>query len=237
MKSILNLLGAFLICTTTCFAQVGIGTENPDASSILELQSTEGGLLLPRMTTTERDLIASPAEGLTIYNTTTESLEVFELSSTSWKRLTTESEGTPSLTMYKNLNGASLTTSSNTTNFDNFPLGASEVTENDLDYFEVLGEGEIKILQAGSYLINASWATRNLESGSVKYIFAIFINGTRTGYMARGAVNLPSQDYFGASGTFQYVFAADDIVDISYFIGNTASSVSGDLLHIGIVKL
>ena len=237
MKSNLSLLGLFLILTTASFAQVGIGTDTPDASSILELQSTDKGLLLPRLTTAERDLIASPAEGLTIYNTTTESLEVFELSSTSWKRLTTESEGTPSLTMYKNLNGASLTTSSNTTNFDNFPLGTSEVTENDLDYFEVLGNGEIKILQAGSYLINASWATRNLEPGDVKYIFAVFINGTRTGYMTRGVVNLPSQDYFGASGTFQYVFAADDVIDISYYIGNSASSVNGDLLHIGIVKL
>ncbi|QXP80488.1 MULTISPECIES: hypothetical protein [Winogradskyella] len=237
MKSILNLLGAFLICTTTCFAQVGIGTENPDASSILELQSTEGGLLLPRMTTTERDLIASPAEGLTIYNTTTESLEVYQLSSTSWKRLTSESEGTPSLTMYKNFNGASIFTTSSSSSFDNFPLGTSDVTENNTDYFEVLGDGQIKILEDGTYLINASWATRNLESGSVKYIFAIFINGTRTGYMARGAVNLPSQDYFGASGTFQYVFAADDIVDISYFIGNSATTVNGDLMHIGIVKL
>ena len=49
---------------------VGIGTSTPSASSILELSSTSKGMLLPRMTTTQRDAISSPATGLGIYNTT-----------------------------------------------------------------------------------------------------------------------------------------------------------------------
>ncbi|WP_225036089.1 hypothetical protein [Winogradskyella sp. SM1960] len=234
MKVNLTLLGLFLIFTTLSFSQVGIGVEDPDASSILELKSSDKGLLLPRLTTAERDLISSPAEGLTIYNTTTQSLEIY---TDSWKRLTAEEETIPSLTMYRAMNGTSLATTSNSTNFDQFPLDADDVTEIDSEYFEVVSNGKIKILKAGTYLINASWATRNLESGDIKYVFAVFKNGTRTGYMTRGVVNLPSNDFFGASGTFQHVFAADDIVDISYFIGNSASSVAGDLLHIGMVKL
>jgi len=43
----------------------------PDASSILEIRTTTKGLLIPRMTTTERDAITSPATGLEVYNTTT----------------------------------------------------------------------------------------------------------------------------------------------------------------------
>ena len=43
----------------------------PDASSILELRTTTKGMLIPRMTTTERDAISSPATGLLVYNTTT----------------------------------------------------------------------------------------------------------------------------------------------------------------------
>lgn len=39
-----------------------------DESAILHLESSDKGFLVPRMTTNERDLIASPAEGLTIYN-------------------------------------------------------------------------------------------------------------------------------------------------------------------------
>lgn len=49
---------------------VGIGTETPHASALLDLSSAARGLLPPRMTTTERDAIASPAEGLVIYNLT-----------------------------------------------------------------------------------------------------------------------------------------------------------------------
>jgi hypothetical protein len=52
------------------FAQVGIGTTTPDLSSVLDISSTSQGLLMPRLTTTQRDLIASPAAGLLIYNTT-----------------------------------------------------------------------------------------------------------------------------------------------------------------------
>jgi hypothetical protein len=45
------------------------GTIN--ASAVLQADSTTRGFLPPRMTTTERDLIATPAAGLMIYNTTT----------------------------------------------------------------------------------------------------------------------------------------------------------------------
>jgi len=47
------------------------------ASSILELTSTTKGFLPPRMTTTQRDNIATPAEGLVIYNTTTQVLNFY----------------------------------------------------------------------------------------------------------------------------------------------------------------
>ena len=51
-------------------AQVGIGTINPNTSSILDLTSNSQGLLTPRMTTEQRNLILNPANGLLIYNTT-----------------------------------------------------------------------------------------------------------------------------------------------------------------------
>jgi hypothetical protein len=47
---------------------VGIGTNTPDSSAILHLESTEMGFLPPRMKPEERDAIANPAVGLTIYN-------------------------------------------------------------------------------------------------------------------------------------------------------------------------
>jgi hypothetical protein len=50
-------------------AQVGIGTTTPNANAALDLVSTSQGMLFPRMTSTQRDAIASPAKGLTIFNT------------------------------------------------------------------------------------------------------------------------------------------------------------------------
>lgn len=46
-------------------------TTSPAASALLELSSTTQGFLPPRMTSTQRDAISSPAAGLIIYNTTT----------------------------------------------------------------------------------------------------------------------------------------------------------------------
>ena len=54
---------------------VGIGTSSPSASAKLEVASTTQGFLPPRLTTTQRDAITSPAEGLTIYNTTANCLQ------------------------------------------------------------------------------------------------------------------------------------------------------------------
>ena len=47
----------------------GIGTTTPNSSSLLEIKSTTKGLLIPRMTQTQRNAIASPAKGLLIYQT------------------------------------------------------------------------------------------------------------------------------------------------------------------------
>lgn len=62
-----------LICTVFSFgflsAQVGIGTTDPDASSALEVYSTDTGVLIPRLTVAQRDNISQPATGLLIYNT------------------------------------------------------------------------------------------------------------------------------------------------------------------------
>ncbi len=56
--------------------QIGIGTSAPDASAALDVTSTTGGILFPRMTTAQRDAIASPENGLVLYNTSTDKLQV-----------------------------------------------------------------------------------------------------------------------------------------------------------------
>ncbi|NLL29097.1 MAG: hypothetical protein GX259_09895 [Bacteroidales bacterium] len=60
----------FFISLNLFSQNVGINTENPDSSAVLELKSSNQGFLPPRLTTAERDAIVSPAEGLIIYNKT-----------------------------------------------------------------------------------------------------------------------------------------------------------------------
>tara|TARA_B100000809_G_C15135708_1_gene530472 strand:- start:400 stop:1722 length:1323 start_codon:yes stop_codon:yes gene_type:complete len=59
-----------LLSSNSLYAQVGIGTTTPDISSVLDVSSNSKGLLMPRLTTIERDGIEAPATGLMIYNTT-----------------------------------------------------------------------------------------------------------------------------------------------------------------------
>lgn len=56
---------------------VGIGTTTPDNSAILELYSTSHGFLVPRLTTTQRNAISSPATGLLIYNLDNQRFEYY----------------------------------------------------------------------------------------------------------------------------------------------------------------
>ena len=69
---------AFIV---TVFAQVGIGTNTPNSSSILDLTATNKAFIPPRMTTDQRDLIVSPVAGMVIFNTTTTCIEIYRGSS------------------------------------------------------------------------------------------------------------------------------------------------------------
>lgn len=48
---------------------IGIGTNTPNSSAILQLSSTTKGFLPPKMTATQAESISSPAEGLIVYST------------------------------------------------------------------------------------------------------------------------------------------------------------------------
>jgi uncharacterized protein (TIGR02145 family) len=74
------IISSMVLMSVQMYGQnVGIGanTFTPDNSALLELQSTNSGLLLPRMTTAQRDAISNPAQSLLIFNTTTKCFETY----------------------------------------------------------------------------------------------------------------------------------------------------------------
>lgn len=85
MKKINYLFICILILSTSVLkAQYGIGTDNPNPSAVLDITSTNGGVLISRMTSAQRDAIASPANGLLIFNTANNGFEVFKTSCSCW---------------------------------------------------------------------------------------------------------------------------------------------------------
>ncbi len=79
MKKHYVLAGLLMLAAAPGFAQVKIGAAGaPDASATLEVTGGAGnnkGLLLPRLTTTQRNAISNPAKGLLIFNTTTNEVQ------------------------------------------------------------------------------------------------------------------------------------------------------------------
>lgn len=72
VRYVLVTLAMLCLASVLVFGQnnVGIGTATPDASALLHLESTSKGVLIPRLTTPERDAIVLPATGLLIFNRT-----------------------------------------------------------------------------------------------------------------------------------------------------------------------
>ena len=73
---------SFLFCLfTNAQNNVGIGT-TPNASAKLDVSSTTQGMLVPRMTTAQRDAISTPANALMVYNTTVNAFQFWN--GTAW---------------------------------------------------------------------------------------------------------------------------------------------------------
>jgi trimeric autotransporter adhesin len=83
MKKITTLF-ILLVLTYNVHAQsVGIGTTTPDGSAALEIKSNTKGLLIPVMSSTNRNAIAAPAKGLMVYDSSAKAF--YYHTGTSWK--------------------------------------------------------------------------------------------------------------------------------------------------------
>ena len=80
MKKVKLLFVAIVMITSyslTAQVAVNIDESSPDGSAMLDVKSSNKGFLPPRMTTTQRDAISSPADGLVIFNTTSNCLNFY----------------------------------------------------------------------------------------------------------------------------------------------------------------
>jgi hypothetical protein len=78
MKKITLLLLATVTGHFLLAQNIGIGTTNPHSSAALQVSSTSKGFLPPRVTSAQRIAIASPLNGLIVYDTDQERIYVYQ---------------------------------------------------------------------------------------------------------------------------------------------------------------
>jgi hypothetical protein len=165
MKQFFTLLAAVLLTVTT-YAQIGINNETPDASAALDIASTTGGLLPPRMSETNRDEIPSAVAGLLIWCSDcgiSGQLQVFN--GTEWTNLT---GGTAETTLqFENSNVSFSPNLINFTSINQSQIGYIKLNEPIISNGSDIGltiklksdDPNISINPSEIYWSNANWQT------------------------------------------------------------------------------
>ncbi len=180
MNKIAYTLLIFFIISLSSYAQVGIGTTNPDDSSILDIESTDKGILIPRLTTAQINAIVSPAIGLMVFNT---DLNEFQFNSGTivtpdWSKI-----AHPSSVKYSNTD--TTTNINNNGAYANVPIFGNLEWNDDTTLFTVAGN-TLTINTAGRYKITVNIAYQVPTIGGntdqrVSVEAQIAINGTPSG--------------------------------------------------------
>ncbi|MBK9359281.1 MAG: tail fiber domain-containing protein [Bacteroidales bacterium] len=153
----------FLFVGFSAGAQVAVNTDGsaPDPSAMLDIKSTNRGMLVPRMTSAQRTTIASPASGLLVFDNDTQSFWFY--SAGSWLELTDQSsqQWTPA--------GSNISyTTGNVGIGDATP--ASTLTVGDGDKFQVSGtDGDVSFTDDNASL---RFPATTLPNSPMMYMFS-----------------------------------------------------------------
>jgi hypothetical protein len=209
--------------------QLAINNVSPDASSILDIASTTKGILIPRMTNTERDAISSPATGLMIYSTTDNNFQYYN---GGWIVIgggsgghTIKEEGTP-LTARAGLNfvGAGITASDDAGNDETDVTLASQ-----LNTFAAYNtNGLFTQTAAGTYTGRTITGTSN----KISVTDGSGVGGNPTITVGSDIVDKTASNTYTAG--MKQIFDADGTnadIQLTGHAGNPSSLSNGDIWH------
>ncbi|MEZ4858705.1 MAG: hypothetical protein R2781_07830 [Flavobacteriaceae bacterium] len=179
---------AMVMCGCTLHAQVGIGTTTPDPSSLLEISSTDKGILIPKVslgdvTDTMLDGVNTAATGLLIYNTNPGTIGgngvgYYYFNGTTWEWLLTSATATSDVDWYEE----GTTSAPDNIADDKFTFGNLAIGKNTADYLLELNQADGTITRTLN--IYSNYSDNGINS-------AIYNENNFTGSgTARGLYNL-----------------------------------------------
>ena len=100
MKNLFTIALLCILITRGSAQNIGINATGalPDSKAMLDISSTTAGLLIPRMTITQRNAITSPPNGLQIFNITTNTMDVYR--NIQWESMSFTNPGTNLVNVY-----------------------------------------------------------------------------------------------------------------------------------------
>ncbi len=253
MKRILFIL-IFPFLSLAVYSQnVGIGTTTPHESAILDLSSTGKGLLLPRMTSSQRNGISSPQAGLMIYNS--DLLEFQQHDGISWKSMLNQNYWRRSLSrgfVYNLDDSLGIGTSAPSYKL-HIQNGSAFIRDNRVGFnpyvhFEVPAvndkEGGLQWLRSGTKLAGLTYVADPDYANYVKIAVSNTGNGSdlvvnSDGFVGMGTLNPEARLHLrGVTGDEILVDAVDPIIQLNQANINSSTKkgfiqLSGDNLRIG----
>lgn len=223
MKKNISIVMLIAVTLTAVSAQVGVGTTNPDPSSILHIESTDAGVLIPKLTTAQRDAITLPANGLLIFNTDSDE---FQFNSNTpatpiWEAFSLTPTATASPGQSVKYSNTDTTTDVNQTAGLNLPVfGTLEWNDNTTLYTVDAATNSVTIGETGRYrvIVNASVAcTASSRRAPEMYIE---VNGAQV----------------GTTASTGYMRRANNHNESSLHINEVIQVNAGDVLNIFIVR-
>jgi hypothetical protein len=171
----------FILVSYSLIAQVGIGTSSIDNSAILEVSSTDQGILMPQIaliSTTDSSTIITPEDGLIVYNTNAQNditPGYYYWFNNSWVRLLTAQYEEPSIKC-RNVQQTDIN------DYIDAPLFDDTAWNDDATLYEVSGN-RIIVKENGEYSVQVSIhfvGPKQMVSPEAQ----ISVNGSVTGAIA-----------------------------------------------------
>lgn len=179
------ILFVFLMCliNSRSSAQLGIGTNSPNASAMLDITATNKGLLIPRMTNSQKNAISSPATGLIVFCTDCGTAGLMNIyNGTNWVRLDGNISNTPSITTSS---VSAITATSATCGGNITSIGGSNVTDRGVCWStSPYPTTANSITNSGATSVTGSFTSSitGLTSNTTYYVRAYATNSSGTSY-------------------------------------------------------